>query len=136
MLHCPDCETVVPIVVVLRIDSSAVEVQVPSVAGTIERRRPVVAVRTAIVARRACSVAGSGEYLLLPEASGQVYKKMRRLSPIRHRGRTIGATSCLFFFSPSTKARRITYELVLSPDCVISSFLLSFHVIAQIRVDL
>ena len=61
MLHRPDSETVVPIVVVLRIDSATVEVQVPSVAGTVPRRRPVVAVRAAIVARGTIAVAGAGE---------------------------------------------------------------------------
>ena len=61
MLHRPDRETVVPIVVVLGIDSSTVEVQVPSVTGTIPCRRPVVAVRTAIVAGSPIAVAGAGE---------------------------------------------------------------------------
>lgn len=61
MLHRPDSETVVPIVVVLRIDSARVEVQVPSVAGTVPRRRPVVAVRAAIVAGRTIAVAGARE---------------------------------------------------------------------------
>ena len=61
MLHRPDSETVVPIVVVLRIDSATVEVQVPSVAGTVPRRAPVVAVRAAIVAGRAIAVAGARE---------------------------------------------------------------------------
>ena len=38
LLHRPDRETVVPIVVVLRIDSSTVEVQVPGVTAAVERR--------------------------------------------------------------------------------------------------
>ena len=61
MLHRPDSETVVPIVVVLRIDTATVEVQVPSVTGTVPRRRPVVAVRAAIVAGRAIAVARARE---------------------------------------------------------------------------
>ena len=61
MLHRPDRKTVVPIVVVLRIDSSRIEVQVPSVTGTIPCRRPVVAVQTAIVAGSPIAVAGTGE---------------------------------------------------------------------------
>ena len=61
MLHRPDRETVVPIVVVLRIDSATVEVQVPSVTGTVPRRRPIVAVRAAIVAGRAIAVARARE---------------------------------------------------------------------------
>ena len=58
MLHRPDSETVVPIVVVLRVDSTTVEVQVPSVAGRVERGRPVVAIGTAVVPRRPIAVAG------------------------------------------------------------------------------
>lgn len=58
MLHRPDCKTVEPIVVVLRVDSSTVEVQVPSVAGRVERRRPVVAIGTTVVPRTPIAVAG------------------------------------------------------------------------------
>ena len=58
MLHRPDSEAVVPIVVVLRIDSTTVEVQVPSVASRVERGRPVVAIGTTVVPRRTSSVAG------------------------------------------------------------------------------
>lgn len=58
MLHCPDGEAVVPIVVVLRVDSSTVEVQVPSVASRVERGRPVVAIGTTVVPRRPIAVAG------------------------------------------------------------------------------
>ena len=58
MLHRPDGEAVVPIVVVLRIHSITVEVQVPSVAGRVERRRPVVAIGSAVVPRTAIAVAG------------------------------------------------------------------------------
>ena len=58
MLHRPDGEAVVPIVVVLRVHSTTVEVQVPSVAGRVERRRPVVAIATAVVPRRPIAVAG------------------------------------------------------------------------------
>ena len=61
MLHRPQGETVVPIVVVLRIDSSRIEVQVPSVTGTIPCRRPVVAVRPSVVPRAAIAVARAGE---------------------------------------------------------------------------
>ena len=57
MLNRPDSEPVVPIVVVLRIDTTTVEVQVASIAGRVERRRPVVAVRTAIVPTRTIAVA-------------------------------------------------------------------------------
>ena len=64
MLHSPDSKTVVPIVVVLRVNSTAVEVQVPSVTSTVPRRRPVVAVRATVVAGSTRSVAGAGEELL------------------------------------------------------------------------
>lgn len=89
MLHRPDRETVVPIVVVLRVYPSTVEVQVPSVAGTVPRRRPVVPVRTAIVAGSPIAVAGAGE-----EESPKEYLSLGsvllcgRLSPIRLHGRT------------------------------------------------
>ena len=63
MLHRPDGKTVVPIVVVLWIDSSTVEVQVPRVAGRVERGRPVVAIGSAVVPRRPIAVAGSREEL-------------------------------------------------------------------------
>ena len=63
MLHRPDRKTVVPIVVVLRIHSTTVEVQVPSVASRVERGRPVVAIGSAVVPRRPIAVAGSREEL-------------------------------------------------------------------------
>ena len=65
MLHRPQSETVVPIVVVLRIDTATVEVQVPSVTGAVPRRRPVVAVRPSIVPRAAIAVARAGEEQIL-----------------------------------------------------------------------
>ena len=58
MLHRPDGEAVVPTAVVLRVDSSTVEVQVPSVASRVERSRPVVAIGTTVVPRRPIAVAG------------------------------------------------------------------------------
>ena len=61
MLNRAHREAVVPIVVVLRIDPSTVEVQVPGVAGRVERRRPVVAVRPSVVPRAAIAVARAGE---------------------------------------------------------------------------
>ena len=61
MLHCPASEAVEPIVVVLRIDSAAVEVQVPAARLRVERTRPVVAERATAVPRLATAVAGAGE---------------------------------------------------------------------------
>ena len=61
MLHRPQGEPVVPIVVVLRIDAPAVEVQVPCVAGRVPSRGPVVAVRPSVVPRAAIAVARAGE---------------------------------------------------------------------------
>ena len=61
MLHRPDRETVVPIVVVLGVDSSRIEVQVPGIPCAVPCRRPVVPVRTAIVAGSPIAVAGAGE---------------------------------------------------------------------------
>ena len=61
MLHCPASEAVEPIVVVLRVHSAAVEVQVPAVRLRVETARPVVAVRATVVPRLAIAVAGAGE---------------------------------------------------------------------------
>ena len=58
VLHRPQSKTVVPIVVVLRVDSTTVEVQVSGVTSRVERRRPVVAIATAVVPRRPIAVAG------------------------------------------------------------------------------
>ena len=57
MLHRPAGEAVEPVVVVLRVDSSRVEVQVPAVRLRVETARPVVAVRTTVVPRLAVAVA-------------------------------------------------------------------------------
>ena len=57
--HSPHTEAVVAIVVVLRIDIAAIEVQVTAVRTAVERTWPVVAVGAAIVVRRAIEVAGS-----------------------------------------------------------------------------
>ena len=61
MLHRPQSKTVVPIVVVLRIDSATVEVQVPCVAGRVPSGRPVVAVGPSVVPRATIAVARAGE---------------------------------------------------------------------------
>ena len=57
MLHRPASEAVVSVVVVLRVDSARVEVQVPAVRLRVETARPVVAVRTTVVPRLAITVA-------------------------------------------------------------------------------
>ena len=57
MLNRPNREAVEPIVVVLRIDTTTVEVQVPTIRSGVERRGPVVAVRAAVVPRRTIAVA-------------------------------------------------------------------------------
>ena len=57
MLHRPASEAVVTVVVVLRVDSARVEVQVPAVRLRVETAIPVVAVRTAVVPRLAITVA-------------------------------------------------------------------------------
>ena len=57
MLHCPARKAVEPVVVVLRVDPSRVEVQVPAVRLRVETARPVVAVRTTVVPRLAVAVA-------------------------------------------------------------------------------
>ena len=57
MLNRATSEAVEPIVVVLWVDTTTVEVQVPTIRCGVERSRPVVAVRTTIVPRRAIAVA-------------------------------------------------------------------------------
>jgi hypothetical protein len=61
VLNRPNGEAVEPIVVVLGIHATTVEVQVPTIRGRVERRRPVVTVRAAVVPRRAIAVAGARE---------------------------------------------------------------------------
>jgi hypothetical protein len=57
VLHRPASEAVEPVVVVLRVHSACVEVQVPAVRLRVETARPVVAVRATVVPRLAVSVA-------------------------------------------------------------------------------
>lgn len=57
MLNRPAREAVEPVVGVLRVDTTRVEVQVPAIRGGVERRSPVVAVRPAVVPGRAIAVA-------------------------------------------------------------------------------
>ena len=61
MLNSPNRETIVPIVVVLRIDITRIEVQVVRVGTIVVRRRPVVTVGATIVETRTIVVASSGE---------------------------------------------------------------------------
>ena len=61
MLNRTHREAVVPVVVVLRVDTATVEVQVPSVDCRVERCRPLVAIAAAVVPRRAIAVAGARE---------------------------------------------------------------------------
>ena len=56
-----DRKAVVTIVVVRRIDIARIEVQVVGIAIRVQRRRPVVAIRTAIVQARVIDVASGGE---------------------------------------------------------------------------
>ena len=59
VLNSTNRETIVPIVVVLRIDIRTIEVQVVCVGTIVERGRPVVPVGTTIVERRTIVVASS-----------------------------------------------------------------------------
>ena len=61
MLNRAHREAVVPVVVVLRIHPTTVEVQVPSVGCGVERSRPVVAIAATVVPRRAIAVARARE---------------------------------------------------------------------------
>lgn len=57
MLDGTHSEAVEPVVGILRVDTTGVEVQVPRVAGRVERSRPVVPVGAAVVPRRPIAVA-------------------------------------------------------------------------------
>lgn len=58
--HTAHRESVVAIIVILRIHPTRIDVQVVRVVATVERRRPEVAVRAQIVLRRAVKVAREG----------------------------------------------------------------------------
>ena len=61
MLNRPDRKAVPAIVVVLRIDIRAIEVQVVGIGSRVEPGRPVVPVRATVVERRTIVVPGSRE---------------------------------------------------------------------------
>lgn len=72
--HCADRESVVTVVVVLRVDVVRVEVQfvrVVRVAG-VERRRPVVAVLTSVVEVLSVAVTGSRKAASAASVTGSV----------------------------------------------------------------
>ena len=54
-------EPVVPEAVILRIDTTRIEVQVPGIASGVERSRPVVAIRPAAAPRRTTAAAGASK---------------------------------------------------------------------------
>ena len=89
MLNRAHGEPVVPIVVVLRIHTTTVEVQVVCVAGRIERRRPVVTVGTAIVPTRTIAVARASKEELSATALHDSTKGFQR------------KPKCIFDFSRS-----------------------------------
>jgi hypothetical protein len=92
MLNRANREAVVPIVVVLRVDPATVEVQVPCVAGRVERGRPEVAVRAAIVPRRAVAVARASEEKLSATTLHDDTKGLHKARP-----------KCIFDFSHHCK---------------------------------
>ena len=57
MLNRPNRKPIVPVVVVLWVDSTTVEVQVASITSRVERSRPVVTVGATIVPRTTIAVA-------------------------------------------------------------------------------
>ena len=92
MLNRANSEPVVPIVVVLRIDTTRVEVQVASIAHRVERSRPVVAVRTAIVPTRTIAVARASEEKLSATTLHDNTKGLHKARP-----------KCIFDFSHHRK---------------------------------
>ena len=65
LLNRANSEPVEPVVVVLRVDTSRVEGQVPRIPGGVERSRPVVAARAAIVPRLPIAVARASKKELI-----------------------------------------------------------------------
>ena len=61
MLNSPHSETVEAVVVVLRIDTTRIEVQVVAVGSRVQRGTPIVAVRASVVQARPVPVAGGRE---------------------------------------------------------------------------
>ena len=92
MLNRTHREPVVPIVVVLRIDTTRVEVQVVGIPSRVERCRPVVAVRAAIVPRRAIAVARASEEKLSATTLHDNTKGLHKARP-----------KCIFDFSHHCK---------------------------------
>jgi len=92
MLNRANSEPVVPVVVVLRIDTTRVEVQVPSIDSRVERCRPVVAVRAAIVPRRAVAVARASKEKLSATTLHDNTKGLHKARP-----------KCIFDFSHHRK---------------------------------
>jgi len=82
MLNRAHREPVVPVVVVLRINASTVEVQVPCITGRVECRRPVVTVRTTVVPRRSIAVAGASEKLSVISFYERLKESMRKPSGV------------------------------------------------------
>ena len=86
MLNRATSEAVEPVVGILRVDTTTVEVQVPTIRCGVERCRPVVAVRTTIVPRRAIAVA-------------RARKEDLRVTALHESRKGPGEPSCLFDFS-------------------------------------
>ena len=57
MLYWATSKAVEPVIVVLRIDTSRIEVQIPAVSLGVERATPVVTVPACVVPRRTVAVA-------------------------------------------------------------------------------
>lgn len=103
MLNRAHREPVVPVVVVLRINTTTVEVQVPRITGRIERSGPVVAVRTTVVPRRSIAVAGAS-------------KKLSVISFYEHLKESTWKPGDVFTFSKPIMAGRMTYEYRSEPS--------------------
>lgn len=106
MLNRTNREPVVPIVVILRIDTTRVEVQVPGIASGVERSRPVVAIRAAVVPRRTIAVAGASKekpfgYILL-----RTPERIKQKKP----------SGIINFFPPRSEERRVACEYRSEPS--------------------
>lgn len=120
MLNRAHREPVVPVVVVLRINTVTVEVQVPRITSRIKRSRPVVTVRTTVVPRRSIAVAGAS-------------KKLSVISFYEHLKESIRRPSDVFTFSQPIRVGRMTYEYRSEPPSYFIKIMRKFVYVSLVK---
>jgi hypothetical protein len=108
VLDSPNREAVEPVVVVRGIDTTRIEVQVVAVSRRVQRRRPVVAVRAAVVETRTVPVARGGEEKPTKPQCSVITCHDRRVESVCL---SVMKQHAVFHFSNRPKsAGRITFE--------------------------